>query len=166
MDFSFDPSHLAFPSSNLWYGEGLVPVAMIHTGWNYDATDQYVGLKGGAASSNHGHMDGIHKILSDNPACDYYFHCGDSMVEPKLLSPFISVEGNNDWYYEYPKDRLLNIGGHTIYIFHGTGYTFSQNLMLEKAKSVKADIVFFGHTHIFTDEIYDNIHESFFGTDT
>ena len=57
MDFSFDPSHLAFPSSNLWYGEGLVPVAMIHTGWNYDATDQYVGLKGGAASSNHGHMD-------------------------------------------------------------------------------------------------------------
>ena len=110
------------------------------------------------SSDNHGHMDGIHKILSDNPACDYYFHCGDSMVEPKLLSPFISVEGNNDWYYEYPKDRLLNIGGHTIYIFHGTGYTFSQNLMLEKAKSVKADIVFFGHTHIFIDEIYDNIH--------
>ena len=57
MDFPFDPSHLAFPSSNLWTGEGLVPVAMIHTGWKYDATDNYVGLKGGAAKANHGHMD-------------------------------------------------------------------------------------------------------------
>ena len=57
LDFRFDPSNLAFPSSNLWVGEGLVPVAMVHTGWNYDATDSYFGLKGGAASSNHGHMD-------------------------------------------------------------------------------------------------------------
>ena len=57
MDFRFDPSNLAFPSSNLWVGEGLVPVAMIHTGWHFDATDCYVGLKGGAANANHGHMD-------------------------------------------------------------------------------------------------------------
>ena len=57
MDFHFDPSNLAFPSSNLWVGEGLVPVAMIHTGWHFDATDCYVGLKGGAANANHGHMD-------------------------------------------------------------------------------------------------------------
>ncbi len=57
MDFAFDPSNLAYPSSNLWCGEGLVPVALIHTGWKYDATDNYVGLKGGAASANHGHMD-------------------------------------------------------------------------------------------------------------
>ena len=57
MDFAFDPDHLSFPSSNLWAGQGLVPVAMIHTGWHYDETDCYVGLKGGAAKANHGHMD-------------------------------------------------------------------------------------------------------------
>ena len=57
MDFRFDPSNLAFPSSNLWVGEGLVPVAMIHTGWHFDTADCYVGLKGGAANANHGHMD-------------------------------------------------------------------------------------------------------------
>ncbi|MBQ9425453.1 MAG: metallophosphoesterase family protein [Erysipelotrichaceae bacterium] len=108
-------------------------------------------------SDNHGDMNSINRILSDNPACDYYFHCGDSMMPPEEMEPFISVEGNNDWSYDYPKDRLLEIGGHRIYIFHGTGYTFSKNLMLDKAKSVKADIVFFGHTHSFTDQIYSNI---------
>lgn len=57
MNFSFDPSNLSFPSSNIWIGEGLVPVAMVHTGWKYDASDCYVGVKGGAANGNHGHMD-------------------------------------------------------------------------------------------------------------
>lgn len=57
MDFSFDPSNLAFPSSNLWTGNGLVPVAMIHTEWQFNEADNYVGFKGGAANANHGHMD-------------------------------------------------------------------------------------------------------------
>ncbi|MBQ1866166.1 MAG: heparinase II/III family protein, partial [Bacteroidales bacterium] len=57
MDFSFDPSNLPFPSSNMWTGEGLVPVAMVHTGWKFDANDKYFGFKGGAASGPHGHMD-------------------------------------------------------------------------------------------------------------
>lgn len=57
MDFSFNPSSLAFPSSSLWVGNGLVPVAMIHTGWKFDDGDKYIGFKGGAANANHAHMD-------------------------------------------------------------------------------------------------------------
>ena len=108
-------------------------------------------------SDNHGDMDSINKILSDNPACDYYFHCGDSLVPPEELSPFASVEGNNDWAYDYPKSRKIELNGHTIFIFHGTGYTFSRKLMIDKARSEKADVVFYGHTHSFADDIYNNI---------
>ena len=57
MDFSFDASNLPFPSSNMWVGEGLVPVAMVHTGWKFNASDYYFGFKGGAANGPHGHMD-------------------------------------------------------------------------------------------------------------
>ncbi len=109
-------------------------------------------------SDNHGDMSSIEKILNDNPACDYYFHCGDSMVPPEEMEPFISVEGNNDWSYDYPRERIIEIGGHRIYMFHGTGFTFSKKLMLEKAREKKADIVFFGHTHSFTDIVWNNIH--------
>ena len=42
-------------------------------------------------------------------------------------------------------------------MFHGTGHTFSKNLMIEKAREEKADIVFYGHTHIFTDKKMGNI---------
>ncbi len=108
-------------------------------------------------SDNHGDMDSIRKILNDNPACDYYIHCGDSLVPPEELSPFASVEGNNDWDLGYPKSRKIVLNGHTIFIFHGTGYTFSKKLMIDRARSEKADVVFYGHTHTFADDLFSNI---------
>lgn len=45
------------PEKEFWYGRGLVPVAMIHTGWNFDEGDVYLGVKGGRAGHNHGHLD-------------------------------------------------------------------------------------------------------------
>ena len=108
-------------------------------------------------SDNHGNMESIRKILTDNPACDYYFHCGDSLVTEKEISPFASVEGNNDWDSDFPKTRKIQLMDHTIFIFHGTGYTYSQKLMLERAKEEKADVVFFGHTHMFCDTTISNV---------
>jgi len=108
-------------------------------------------------SDNHGDMDSIKKILSDNPACDYYLHAGDSLVPPEMLAPFASVEGNNDWNYDYPKKRNMEIGGHKILLLHGHGYTFSMDTFVRKAKQEHADTVFFGHTHIFMDQTYNGI---------
>ena len=79
------------------------------------------------------------------------------MVSEEALSPFASVEGNNDWNYDFPKSRKIQLMDHTIFIFHGTGYTYSENLMVERAKEEKADVVFFGHTHMFFDETISNI---------
>ncbi len=56
-DAGFNDISAAKPSKEIWYGNGEVPVAMIHTGWDFDENDFYVGIKGGAAKHSHGHMD-------------------------------------------------------------------------------------------------------------
>ena len=45
-------------------------------------------------SDNHGDEYSLSKVLSDNPACDYYIHCGDSLMSEDEIRPFISVKGN------------------------------------------------------------------------
>lgn len=108
-------------------------------------------------SDNHGDRKSLEKILYDNPSCDYYVHAGDSLMYPEELEPFVSVEGNNDYGYDYPKTRILEIGGHRILLIHGHGYTYSLNNFAQKAKENKCDTVFFGHTHVFTDLFHNGI---------
>lgn len=108
-------------------------------------------------SDNHGNEESLNKILNDNPKCDYYFHLGDSHFDEKKLKPFISVKGNNDWEYDFPKKRIVEIMNHRILLFHGDGYTFSEKLLTDKAINEKCDTVFFGHTHMFYDNTYNGI---------
>ena len=57
-DFHVDYSVPAHHSSNLWSGGGNAPVVIVHTGWEFDESDHYLGIKGGAASGvGHAHMD-------------------------------------------------------------------------------------------------------------
>lgn len=56
-DVNLDNFSGAVPSSNIWYGRGETPIAMVHTGWKFDEGDRYLGIKGGKANSGHGHMD-------------------------------------------------------------------------------------------------------------
>lgn len=45
------------PSKKIWSGEGETPIAMVRTSWTSSDSDKYLGIKGGRASSSHGHMD-------------------------------------------------------------------------------------------------------------
>lgn len=51
------PGSVPAPSADLWTGAGAAPVAIVHTGWKFDAGDHYLGIKAGRASAGHGHMD-------------------------------------------------------------------------------------------------------------
>lgn len=108
-------------------------------------------------SDNHGPLDPIYKILNDNPNADYYFHCGDLCNDPNLIKPFLVVKGNNDYGFMLDKQRILEIEGHRILLFHGTSYTYSISVLTEKVKNEKCDILFFGHTHMFLDETINDI---------
>lgn len=47
------------PSANVWVdsNDAIAPVIMVRKGWYGDDSDVYLGLKGGMAKVNHGHMD-------------------------------------------------------------------------------------------------------------
>ncbi len=115
-------------------------------------------------SDNHGNLDCINRILADNPACDYYFHCGDVMADPEMIRPFAAVSGNNDWFFDYPDQRIVELGKHRILIFHSHKLIYSWKLMVDKAKKEKSDVVFFGHTHSFYDDNHNGIRLLYHGS--
>lgn len=45
------------PSRKMYVGRGENPVVMIHTDWTLSESDEFLGIKGGHAKYNHGHMD-------------------------------------------------------------------------------------------------------------
>ena len=53
---SLDLRQAKLPSKNSWTAQGEVPVYIYRSGWT-NPNDAYFAIKGGRASSNHGHMD-------------------------------------------------------------------------------------------------------------
>ena len=62
-DFDVDSRPVNPPTKEVWAGQGELPVVMVRKGWKFDATDVYLGIKGGhcntwkTSSTSHGHMD-------------------------------------------------------------------------------------------------------------
>lgn len=53
MDFDEQP----LPKDHFYYASGWTPVIMARGNWKSDGKDWFLGLKGGSAGINHGHMD-------------------------------------------------------------------------------------------------------------
>ena len=53
---SMDLSKAVMPKNLTWHGGGEMPMYIYRSGWN-ESTDTYLAVKGGRASSPHGHMD-------------------------------------------------------------------------------------------------------------
>jgi hypothetical protein len=51
-----DFSNITAPTQQVWAGRGETPVVMVRTDWN-SKTGEYLGVKGGSASTSHAHMD-------------------------------------------------------------------------------------------------------------
>ncbi len=111
-------------------------------------------------SDNHGDISSIKKILNREQDGEYYLHCGDCEMSREELRPFSPVKGNNDYAYDYPLYKVLEIGDHRIFITHGHRYIIlnSLNGLVAKAHELCCDVVFFGHTHIFNDTLVDGVH--------
>lgn len=105
-------------------------------------------------SDNHGDLKSIEKILCQEQVADYYLHCGDSSTRPEDISLFASVRGNNDYFNEFPKERIIEIAGHKALLIHGhrlIGFG-SFDRLADYAKEKECDICFFGHIHCFVDQ--------------
>ncbi len=111
-------------------------------------------------SDNHGLETPLKVIRERNPDAYCFIHCGDSeMPEPELRG-YAHVRGNNDYYPNFPENLVIPIENHRIYVTHGhrdIGF-YEYDRLAAKAKSRDCDIVMFGHTHMYFDEVVDGIH--------
>lgn len=127
-------------------------------------------------SDSHWGVENLFSILTiAGKDCDALVFCGDGIEDlgkvlnrasctpdfqeylPKVIA---LVKGNNDeqlYFFnsmavQVPREQLLKAAGHTIYIAHGHHFSLYTGLhkIYEQAKTCKADIVLFGHSHVAT----------------
>ena len=98
--------------------------------------------------------------------CDLILHAGD-MVDISVihdLQRFASVKavhGNMDPYElinMYPENLQLELEGYKICMTHGTGSRFRiENRILDRFISEKPDIIIFGHSHIYHNDVKNGV---------
>lgn len=115
-------------------------------------------LKFVVVSDNHGRLEPLQEVLNRHQHADGYFHCGDFELPLTYLHQFSVVLGNND-YADVPSSIIINTPRHRILLIHGHRYAsmFNIDRLVEKAKSERCNMVFYGHTHVFSDRIVDGI---------
>ena len=104
------------------------------------------------------------KVLSEirerHPDADLYIHCGDSEVMPDKIKDYITVQGNADYPGLYPGGKKIKIGSHAILVKHGHDMfgSYPHSKYLAKiAKEHGCDILLYGHSHVFCDEVADGV---------
>ena len=97
------------------------------------------------ASDCHGDFESIKKIQLLIQDADYYRFLGDSELDSSLLSPFISVKGNNDFFLNYPIYKDITIQNVKFHLEHGT--TLNKYNIEKRVESTLCDVFLFGHTH-------------------
>lgn len=115
-------------------------------------------LKFVVVSDNHGRLEPIQEVLNRHQNADGYYHCGDFEIPLAYLSQFAVVSGNND-YADVPMSMIINTPNHRILLIHGHRYVsmYSIDRLVAKAKAERCSMVFYGHTHVFNDQIIDGI---------
>ena len=106
-------------------------------------------------SDSHGNKRSFERIIAESLP-DILIFCGDGF--PDIPSDFTgklyAVRGNTDNVYA-DNEISLSISDINIFITHGEAYSVKSGLeyLRLRAKALRADVVFFGHTH---EQVYLN----------
>ena len=108
-------------------------------------------MKVGVISDTHGMYD--EAVAGIFAGVDAIVHAGDIgkleiIQRLEGIAPVLAVEGNNDWFGTYPTERFEEISGLRVMIRH----IFGELHQLDRAerevlKTVRPDVVIFGHSH-------------------
>ena len=110
-------------------------------------------------SDSHGRNEVFAQLREMYPTASGYLHCGDSECPAAELDGFVSIQGNNDLYYDYPKQVILNFDGIRVLLIHGHQYPMYSvtEKLIYKAKEENCQLVLYGHTHAFKVTRFENI---------
>jgi putative phosphoesterase len=105
-------------------------------------------------SDTHGNYPLAVKALGSLEQLDYVIHLGDTtedaeMIELALGRELIKLSGNCDLSKKYPELIITTIAGKKLLFSHGDHFMVKSglNLIQQRAKQEKADVVLYGHTH-------------------
>lgn len=102
-------------------------------------------------SDNHGLIRPLEQIQALHHDAAAFIHCGDSELSPDYLKDWICVGGNNDYFYEYPQEQIIDVQGVKCFITHGHRY-FRPKIVEESVRRAinnHCQVVCYGHLHIY-----------------
>jgi putative phosphoesterase len=110
-------------------------------------------------SDSHGDKETV-KAVSTLFA-DATFHCGDSELsfDDPVLNTMYKVRGNCDRDTRFPASVVVEVQGKTVLAVHGHEHSVKHSLMglYYYAQECEADVVLFGHSHLYGAEMKDGI---------
>ena len=111
-------------------------------------------------SDAHGKLALFRQVAQAHPKAAAFIDCGDSELSPKVITPFVTVNGNTDYGYDHPKYRVLTIDGIVFLVIHSHQIMrFNRDeALIKKAKQHNAQVVLFGHYHTFYNKVVNGIH--------
>lgn len=106
-------------------------------------------------SDSHGAVHFLRRILETEPEAEIVFFLGDGLGDIEKVKPdypdkkFITVKGNNDFYYQENREAYKYIDGVTIMACHGDAFGVRSTLrdLINKTASVRGNLALYGHTH-------------------
>ena len=107
-------------------------------------------------SDTHGRLGNVEMVLEKVKPIDMMIHCGDIERDEEYLRmiagcPVYMVSGNNDWGLALDRELMIQIGKYRVMATHGHHYSvyYDLNALAQVAKDKGADVVMFGHTHVY-----------------
>ncbi|GAV21652.1 metallophosphoesterase family protein [Carboxydothermus pertinax] len=105
-------------------------------------------------SDTHGRVEKVVKYAKGR-AFTGIIHAGDYYRDGIFLGselgiPVYAVYGNCDGVWDGIEEETIEISGKRIFLTHGHSYYVKHDLKLlaQKAESLKAELVIFGHSHV------------------
>lgn len=114
-------------------------------------------------SDNHGNKELLKNIRMLHYDADYYLCCGDFVMSDQDIkeSGYLGVKGNCDYYAtSLPYEHFIEVLDHKIMLVHGHRFYDiygDKKSLANYAKAHDCELVFYGHTHVFKDELVDGI---------
>lgn len=105
-------------------------------------------------SDSHGRNQNMEKVIRKVSPIDLLIHLGDlegseGYLEAIAPCPVEMVAGNNDFFSRLPRERIIQLGNHKIFLTHGHNHyvNYGNDRLREAARQNGCDYVFFGHIH-------------------
>ena len=113
----------------------------------------------GVVSDSHDNLYMLDKAISAMGKIDMLLHLGDHYrdilkINSKYKHTVHYVVGNNDYSGDEKSEKTLEVGGKKIFLTHGHKYNVNFGMMGLKYRGEEegADIILYGHTHIYNVE--------------